>query len=229
MTLDEIILQTQGKRAGLVNRTSLRYAQTLLLPGEVPAAAVIANLTAGPERFPGAIIVTDRRVLAVCGLPGIKRHVSCGFPWRCQEEPSAICHKFTFSDGKYTFSMTVDPDTGDRFARRLADIRGETDAFDEEEPGGIFNPALLRSRRRIRRAKEQRRAASGTDTAAEKSPDPQEAAQHLACQLEDARAKGLVDHRDPRAVAARLAQSWRTRIPIHKNNKRRDRHDRDRV
>lgn len=211
MILDEILLRTQGKRAGIVNQASLRYAQTLLLPEEVPSAAVIANLTAGTERFPGAVIVTDRRVLAACGLPGIKRHVSCGPSWRCQEEPSAIRHKFTFSDGKSTFSMTVDPDTGERFARCLAVIRGEADAFDAAGAGldsGILNPALLRSKRRIQAARKTRRAAEAakipqSDSAAKSGA--QETAQRLARQLEAAKATGPVDARDPRAVAARLA------------------------
>lgn len=212
MILDEILLRTQGKRAGIVNQASLRYAQALLLPEEVPVAAVIANLTAGAERFPGAVIVTDRRVLAACGLPGIKRHVSCGPSWRCQEDPSAIRYKFTFSDGKHAFSMTVDPDTGERFARCMAAVRGEADAFDAAGAGldsGILNPALLRSKRRIQAARKTRRAAEAAkvpqgDSAAAKS-GAQETAQRLARQLEAAKAAGPVDDRDPRAVAARLA------------------------
>lgn len=211
MTLDEILLRTQGKRAGIINQASLRYAQKLLLPEKVPSAAVIANLTAGAERFPGAVVLTDRRILAVCGLPGIKRYVSCASSWRCQEDPSAIRYKFTFSDGNHAFSMTVDPDTGEQFARCLAAVRGEADAFDAAGAGldsGILNPALLRSKRRIRAARETHRAAEAARTpqggpAAES--DSQETAQRLARQLEAAKAAGPVDDRDPRAVAARLA------------------------
>lgn len=215
MTLDEILLRTQGQRAGIVNQASLRYAKTLLLPEEVPAAAVIANLTAGSERFPGVVVLTNRRILAVCGLPGIKRHVSCGPAWHCQESPSAICHKFAFSDGKLAFTMTVDPDTGERFARCLAEARGEAEAFDAVNAGsdsGILNPVLLRSRRRLRRAAERRPAAAGTVS------DPRSDAQQLIRRLEAAKDAGPVDDRDPRAVAARLAAELAEEDSCHNKN-----------
>ena len=44
MTVNEAIAKTQKKRVGLVNKISVKYAQTLLLEDEKPKAAVIANI-----------------------------------------------------------------------------------------------------------------------------------------------------------------------------------------
>ena len=159
MTIQEAVRQTQGKDAGIVNRLSVRYAETLLLHGGEPSAAVIANITVGREKFPGAVVLTDRRMIAVCGLPGIKRVVACGPRWSCLEDPSAIRHRFMISDGKQSFSMTVDPDTGERFSRHIARFLGEEVDFDvDSENSGILNPVLSRSKRRARQANEKRMA-----------------------------------------------------------------------
>lgn len=215
MTIQEAIRRTEGRDAGIVNRLSARYAQTLLQQGEEPFAAVVANIATVREHFPGIAVLTDRRVLVVCGLPGIKRAEACGQNWTCREDPSAIRHKFTFSDEKSTFSITLDPDTGEQFSRQLARLRGEEDAFDaagkEIGRSGILNPALLRGKRRARQAKEMRAAAvsrSGRKTPVGHEPEASDAkaeARRLARQLEEARTRGHVADTDPRAVAARLA------------------------
>ena len=44
MTVKEALAQTQKKKAGLINKASVNYAETLLLPGEKPEAAAIANI-----------------------------------------------------------------------------------------------------------------------------------------------------------------------------------------
>ena len=162
MTVEEAILKTQGKTVGPINRLSANFAQTLLLPGEEPAASVVANVTARRERFPGVIVLTNQRAIAACALPGIRRSIICslGNPAQCVESPTAICYKATFSDGKSTFSFTVDTESGERFSRCVAVINGEEAAFDAAGTvgySGIFNPALLRSRQRARQAKERER------------------------------------------------------------------------
>ena len=213
MTIREAIRFTEGKDAGIVNRASVQYAETLLLDGEEPSAAVIANITTAREHFPGVVVLTDRRVLAVCGLPGIKRMAACGAGWTCQENPSAIRHKFTFSDGKSAFSVTLDPDTGERFSRHIAFANGDEHAFDEvpEDSGsGILNPALLRSKRRARQTKAKQAAEASPSqhnkvTASAEQTDIKAEAQRLSRQLEEARSKGRVADTDPMAVAARLA------------------------
>ena len=154
MTIQEAIRLVQNSNAGLVNRLSVRYAESLLLEGEEPSAAVVANVTTPREHFPGVVVLTDRRVLAVCGLPGIKRTAVCGADWACLEEPSAIRYKCTFSDGKTAFSMTIDPDTGERFSRYVALSGGDEHALDAvPEEGGILNLSVLRSKRRLRQSK----------------------------------------------------------------------------
>ena len=213
MTIQEAVRRTQGSEAGLINRLSVRYAETLLLQGEEPSAAVIANISTAREHFPGVVVLTDRRVLAVCGLPGIKRTAVCGAGWTCQEDPSAIRHKFTFSDGKSAFSMTLDPDTGERFSRHIAFANGDEHAFDavsENSDGGILNPALLRSKRRTRQAKAKQAAEASLSQHSKGTPvteqtDIKAEARRLSHQLEEARSKGHVADTDPMAVAARLA------------------------
>lgn len=213
MTIREAIRLTEGKDAGIVNRASVQYAETLLLDGEEPSAAVIANIATAREHFPGVVVLTDQRVLAVCGLPGIKRTAVCGAGWTCQENPSAIRHKFTFSDGKSAFSVTLDPDTGERFSRHIAFANGDEHAFDEvpeDSEGGILNPALLRSKRRARQAKAKQAAEARPSQHSKGTPvmertDIKAEAQRLSRQLEEARSKGRVADTDPVAVAARLA------------------------
>lgn len=214
-TVQEALRRTQGRDAGTVNRLSARYAQALLRPGEEPAAAVVANIATERGGFPGVLVLTGQRVLAVCGLPGIRRALSCGEGWTCREAPSAVCHRFSFSDGRCRFSATVDPDTGDRLSRRMAVLRGDETDLDEapEEAGsGIWNPALLRSRRRLRTAGKKRAAEDAPPrerpsgrTAPEEAVADAETARRLALELREARARGDVAETDPLAVAARLA------------------------
>lgn len=75
MTVKEALAQTQKKKAGLINKASVNYAETLLLPGEKPEAAAIANIYTRRDKFPGIVVITDQRVIAACGIPGIKRDI----------------------------------------------------------------------------------------------------------------------------------------------------------
>lgn len=76
MTVREALQKTQGRDAGSVNRSAVRYAETLLQADEEILSAVIANVAARREHFPGVVVLTSRRIMAVCGLPGIKRSIS---------------------------------------------------------------------------------------------------------------------------------------------------------
>lgn len=229
MTVNEAIQRTQGRGAGILTRPSARYAQTLILPGEEITAAVVANIATQNERFPGVVVLTDRRVLAVCGLPGIRRSIACDLDQleKCEGTPSAIHYTATFSTGKNAFSLTVDPDVGETFSRYLAVLNGEEDSFDAVDAGvgsGILNPTLVRNRLRARQAKSKARAkraaeqeaararfeAMQKERAGQASSDSgdesaQEIAQRLARELEAAKATGRVADTDPKAVAARLA------------------------
>lgn len=223
MTVNEAIQQLQGHRAGMFNGLSARYAQAKLLPGEAVSTAVVANITTPSEHFPGVVVLTDRRVLAACGLPGIKRFVACHLDElrKCEEKPSAINYKITFSDGKNVFSLTVDPEIGEKFSRYIAVSKGEAAEFDavHVDSNGIFNPTLMRNKARTRQAQDKERARraaqreqaqleslqhndlqAGTD-----DESAQETAHRLAQQLDAAKAKGIVKDTDPQAVAARIA------------------------
>lgn len=221
MTITEALLRTQGKGAGMMNQPSVRYAQTLLLPQEEVSAAVVANISTRGERFPGTVVLTDRRVMAVCGLPGIKRSLILDLDKldRCEEKPTAINYKATFYAGKDAFSLTVDPDVGEKFSRHIAVLKGEEELFDtvSETASTIFNPTLVRNKQRARltREKERSKRAQTQEAARQavpKEPAPpaetesaQEVAQRLARELEEAKAHGTVKDTDPQAIAARLA------------------------
>lgn len=213
MTVSEAILKTQGSGAGLLNRLSVKYAQTLLEPGESVSAAVIANIFTRKERFPGVVALTDRRILAVCGLPGIRRCVSCtlGSLEARKEKPTAIRYQASFSDEGGAFSMTLDPDTGERFARQIAAFEGEAEEFDAvggKADGFLFNPTLVRNQRRARRAREQARRVKEKGQSAVppvRQENARETAERLAAELAEAKKKGRVKDTDPKAVAARLA------------------------
>lgn len=229
MTVNEVIRQTQGKGVGLMNRLSAQYAQTLILPEEEVLAAVVANVSAHGERFPGVVVLTDQRVMAVCGLPGIKRSVIYEIEQleKCVETPTAIHYKAIFSTKENAFSMTMDPDVGEKFSRYVAILNGEEESFDAafvHVDSGIFNPTLVRNKIRARQAKRKERARRAAEREAAQSQrearekarvdalgvgtegeSTLEVAQRLARRLEEARTKGFVDDTDPQAVAARLA------------------------
>ena len=222
MSINKALQLTQGKGAGFMNQASVRYAQTLLFSDEEICAAVVANVTTKGERFPGVVVLTDQRIIAACGLPGIKRCVALDLEKleKCEETPSALNYKATFYEGKNAFSFTVDPEVGEKFSRHIAVLNGEEDDFDaaaKNVDSGIFNPTLVRNKRRARLAKEKERSARVAAREAAKSAQSsapaetvdaesaQETAQRLARQLEDAKAKGIVSDTDPQAIAARLA------------------------
>ena len=217
MTVSEAILKTQERGAGFWTRSAVKYAQTLLEPGETVTAAVTANIATRKEHFPGVVVLTDRRILAVCDLPGIRRCVSCAKESvaTCVEKPSAIHYKATFSDGNSAYSMTVDPDTGEKFSRQIAVLKGRAEEFDAASAGAdsvLFNPTLIRNQRRVRQAREQAKETRKSTTAGREAGTPpvsresaRETAAQLAEELDAARKKNHVEDTDPLAVAARLA------------------------
>lgn len=241
MTVSEAIEQTMGQGAGFLQRGAVRYAQSLLAEGESVAAAVTAEISASVrtgaavrrEKFPGVAVLTERRAIAVCVLPGIRRAVLVD-RGPCVESPSAIRYTAAFSDGTNSFSLSLNPEDGERFARCVAVLEGRGEAFDAaaaEPSGGIWNPVLIRNRNRARRtreekarqareARENRRpkpreepdtvggaadTADGPSGAAHGQEDAKATAARLAAELEAAREQGHVRDTDPKAVAARLA------------------------
>lgn len=227
MTVQEALRETQGRDAGAVNRASASYAETLIQSDEHIMAAVICNAATPREHFPGIAVLTDRRILAVCGLPGIKRCVSLPMDeWEgCDEVSSFLNYKAVFRTKETAVSFTVNPEVGERFSRCLAVLRGEAEEFDavnEVEKGGILNPTLMRNMMRKRRARKketarrkeeldaiQERFSAGAkdpgDIAGEEE-DAKTVARRLNRQLAQAERQGVVADTDPRAVAARLAR-----------------------
>lgn len=221
MTVLEALQRTQGRGAGVLNQASVRYAQTLIQPEESICAAVSANVATKEARFPGVVVLTDQRLLIVCGIPGIKRTIDISLDtmdnW--EEKPSLLNDTFYLRSQNCHISFAVDPEAGEAFARQIAVLKGEEDTFDSVGSGAdssIFNPTMIRNRRRAQRAKEKQRAEEKssraeiiakhiqeTDMSSQESA--RETADRLARQLEEAKARGQVSHDDPQAIAARLA------------------------
>lgn len=122
MTLEEAIRKTQGKSAGMVNKLSVKYADSLLHSNENVAAAVIANISARGENFPGVVVLTDQRIMAVCGLPGARRFIplSVSELEQCKEKSSSICYQARFQEHGKGFSFSVSTDIGKEFSKKLA-------------------------------------------------------------------------------------------------------------
>lgn len=234
MTINEALKLVQKRGAGLGNRSTVKYAETLLDPGEEPVAAVMANVVTKRDRWPGVVVLTEQHVIAACGLPGIKRTKIFKVTdlVKCEEADSIITYKVTFQTKDDAFSMTVDPDTGDKLSPYIAHINGDDDLFDDVKvtvKTGVFSQTLVRSNIRKRRKKEKVYAAmraererrdailqenderynadlaSANASAGAVEDDAQSVAERLERNLERKKAQGKVSSTDPAAVAARLA------------------------
>lgn len=164
-TVQEAIVATQKKKAGFVNRLSVKYAETLLLPGENVKAAVVANIRTKKDSYPGVVVITDQRVMSVCGLPGIKRSsiLPIAELTHCEEQSSVIQYKAVMSTRNEGFSMTVDPDVGDVFTQFVAELNGEElEAVKLKVDGHVLNPNMIarRKREKIQKEKYKNKAAS---------------------------------------------------------------------
>lgn len=196
MTVQEALQKTQGRDAGSVNRSAVRYAETLLQADEEILSAVIANVVVRRERFPGVVVLTSRRIMAVCGLPGIKRSISLRLDElsRCEERNSFLNYKAAFYTKEDGFALTADPEIGERFSRSLAVLNGTEKAFDAVEgmeKSGILNPVLERNLLRRRQAEKKENARRRAEREA--------AATQLSAELDGTETV-------PQTVAARLVK-----------------------
>lgn len=161
MTVKEALAQTQKKKAGLINKASVNYAETLLLPGEKPEAAAIANIYTRRDKFPGIVVITDQRVIAACGIPGIKRDICMNISdlENCEETSMIMQYKVTFRTRKEAFAMSVDPDVGANLSPHVARINGDDlTSLKLDARGNILNASFFKQQRlnqqRKKKAKE---------------------------------------------------------------------------
>lgn len=162
-TVHEAVLAVQKRKPGIINRMSVQYAETLIAADESVRAAVIANIKTKRDSYPGVVVLTDQRIMAVCGLPGAKRKTVLPIDQleHCEELSTVIQYKATFRTHHDAFSMSIDPDDGEAFSPYIAQVNGED--FEDiklEVDGSILNPNLLRSRKRnqLRKQREKSRA-----------------------------------------------------------------------
>ena len=123
-TIHEALLKTQNRGAGLMNRSSEELAQALLEENECVHAAASANIFTRKGHFPGIVAVTNQRVFAACGLPGIRRLIS--FPMEdlvmCRESVSPLTYRADFQTRTNTFSISLAPAAGKTFSARVKSI-----------------------------------------------------------------------------------------------------------
>ncbi|MGL4790670.1 MAG: hypothetical protein ACRCW1_04600 [Anaerotignaceae bacterium] len=163
MTIQDIVCSVEGRKVGFVNRFSCKYAQSLLAEEENVKVAVLANIRTKRDSFPGVVAITNTRVMAVCGIPGIKRQIC--FPIEhlepCTETSSFFQYQVVFQTRKDAFHMTIDPDLGEDFSKYVAWINGEEyEEISLQTKGLLLNPKLLRrqQRNKLRRSQEEQRA-----------------------------------------------------------------------
>lgn len=140
MTVDEAIRNTQGKGAGFTLKGTVEYAQSLIKEKEKVAAAVSSTIY--PVRgghYPGIVVLTNHRVLAVCGIPGIRRIQS--FPvkelMKIEEAESPLTYMAVFRTKDDSFRITLGPTTGRIFSKYVAKINARFDAAVNDSPADL--------------------------------------------------------------------------------------------
>lgn len=208
MTVAEAIRQIQKKNASITNRASVNYAQEQIENGEKIGTAVTANIFTPRGHYPGVVVLTDRRVLAVCGMPGIKRLQSFALKdlLRCEEAESPLTYRATFRTRDDSFSITLPPTIGKEFSRYVAKINAAFDSIHLTVDGNIRHGATLKQEMR-------RQSAEIRELIEEEGTDLAAISAQLDQWLTDARAQGEVPATDPLAVAARLAHELQETSP----------------
>ena len=124
MTIDGAIRKIQGKY-GVTARASVEYAQEQVRPDERVFAAFTANIYTHHGHFPGVAALTDQRVFAVCGLPGIRRLVE--YPLEaltmCRDSKSPLTYKVSFGTDRDSFQAALSTQAGENFAPYAADLK----------------------------------------------------------------------------------------------------------
>lgn len=161
MTISEAIANTQQKRVGAMNKLSVRYAQSQLFEDENVIAAIVANIRTKRDNYPGIVAITDRRILAACGLPGIKRCTSLPLDEleNCEEASTVIQYKATFRTRREVIAVTADPDVGESFSSYVAQLNGEAlEAVKLKVTGKVFSSTFLQHKKRNQAYKERAKA-----------------------------------------------------------------------
>lgn len=118
MTIDEAIKEIQGKSVGITGRGTVKHAQELLEEEEKVFAAATANIQSHRGKYPGIIVFTDQRMLAVGGLPGIKRSISLPLKglMSCKSRKSPLSYTVSVTTSTDGFSAMLSPQAGEKFA-----------------------------------------------------------------------------------------------------------------
>lgn len=161
MTISEAIANTQEKQVGVMNRRSVRYAQSLLSDDENVIAAIVANVRTKRDNYPGIVAITDRRILTACGLPGIKRSFSIPLDEleNCEEASTVIQYKATFRTRREAIAITANPDVGETFSTYVAQLNGEDlESVKLKITGKVSKATFLKYKMRNQAYKEQAKA-----------------------------------------------------------------------
>lgn len=129
MNIKESLKKTQGRGAGFVNGSSAKFAQLLIEEGESVEAAVTANIFTRKGHFPGVVAITDKRVFAACGLPGIHRLQTLPLEELilCGHTESPLTWRFSFYTASRTFRITLSPVVGKNLLPHVENLQRAID------------------------------------------------------------------------------------------------------
>ena len=125
MTINEAIMEIQGKSAGITGQAAVRYAQEQLFEGEKVFAAASANIRSSHGNYPGIIVFTDQRLFAAGGLPGMRRSIS--LPLKelrlCKDMGSPLSYTVSVSSKTDSFNAILSPRAGKNFSQYISALK----------------------------------------------------------------------------------------------------------
>ena len=125
MTINEAIMEIQGKSAGIAGRGAVKYAQEQLFEGEKVFAAASANIRSRHGNYPGIIVFTDQRLFVAGGLPGMRRAIS--LPLKelrsCKDMRSPLSYTVSVSSKTDSFNAVLSPQAGKNFSQYISALK----------------------------------------------------------------------------------------------------------
>lgn len=118
MNVSEAIVKTRGKKAGLTNRASVEYADSLIDKNENVKAATTANIRTSKEHYPAVFALTDQRLMIVHKMLNLKRVIA--YPYEritvCTEKVSKFQYIAVFFVDQFQFTASFSPRDGEAIA-----------------------------------------------------------------------------------------------------------------
>lgn len=154
--INTMLFKTHKKSCRL-QRQSIQYARSLLVPEETVDFAGITRTTIGCETFPAVCVITSMRLLICCRKTGFSRFYSCPLDAiRKFQEYNAINYKLKITTSKTVILLEMNKQDGEVLAESVAKLQKETFDYSADSRNKIFSEAYLHQKIRLaKRAKIQ--------------------------------------------------------------------------